>query len=264
MMLLLKVIYRFCYDGFNYYRDPRTKDYFLSGNPLLLFALLTVYYKFVTNWGPRYMKDRKPFQLKLVLTAYNLVQIFLSIRVVHLCSTKVYFFGSYNLICEPVDYTNSELGLLAASEVQKFFLLKVFDLLDTVFFVLRKKQKQVTFLHLYHHIGMVFVGLYAVMFIPGGHVASVGYINAIVHTFMYSYYLYALYQRGSQIWWKKYITLLQIAQFSILSLHWGIMVISPSCGFPKILAFFFFPQNMFMLAMFLQFYYKAYIKNKKC
>lgn len=32
-----------------------------------------------------------------------------------------------------------------------YFISKVVELLDTVFFVLRKKQAQVTFLHVYHH-----------------------------------------------------------------------------------------------------------------
>lgn len=31
-------------------------------------------------------------------------------------------------------------------------MLKLFDLLDTVFFVLRKKQGHVTFLHVRHHV----------------------------------------------------------------------------------------------------------------
>lgn len=39
-----------------------------------------------------------------------------------------------------------------------FFMLKVVDLMDTVFFILRKKNNQVTFLHIYHHAGMVTLG----------------------------------------------------------------------------------------------------------
>lgn len=34
-------------------------------------------------------------------------------------------------------------------------LNKLLDLLDTVFFVLRKKQSHVTFLHVHHHAAMV-------------------------------------------------------------------------------------------------------------
>ncbi|GFW72120.1 hypothetical protein TNCV_4790071 [Trichonephila clavipes] len=34
------------------------------------------------------------------------------------------------------------------------YIIKFIDLLDTVFFVLRKKQAQVTFLHVFHHSGI--------------------------------------------------------------------------------------------------------------
>ena len=58
--------------------------------------------------------------------------------------------------------------------VHLYFIVKVVDLLDTVFFVLRKKQNQVTFLHVYHHVGMVIAGWIAVKYLPGGHVTFVG------------------------------------------------------------------------------------------
>lgn len=48
-----------------------------------------------------------------------------------------------------------------------YFFSKIVELLDTVFFVLRKKQSQVTFLHVYHHtITMGFSWVY-LKFIPG-------------------------------------------------------------------------------------------------
>lgn len=34
---------------------------------------------------------------------------------------------------------------------------KLLDLLDTIFFVLRKKQSHVTFLHVHHHVTMVMI-----------------------------------------------------------------------------------------------------------
>jgi elongation of very long chain fatty acids protein 7 len=49
-----------------------------------------------------------------------------------------------------------------ARAVWLYYMAKVVELLDTVFFVLRKKQSQVSFLHLYHHTLMpicAFIGL---------------------------------------------------------------------------------------------------------
>jgi hypothetical protein len=49
-----------------------------------------------------------------------------------------------------------------------YSMTKVFDLIDTVVFVLRKKPNQITFLHVFHHISMVVNGWVGVKFVPGG------------------------------------------------------------------------------------------------
>lgn len=54
-----------------------------------------------------------------------------------------------------MDYSDDEVPLKIARRCHIYFLVKVLDLMDTVFFVLRKKQNQVSFLHVYHHTGMV-------------------------------------------------------------------------------------------------------------
>lgn len=81
-----------------------------------------------------------------------------------------------------------------------------------VFFVLRKKQNQVTFLHVYHHsLTAVFSWCYLKL-LPGEQGIVVGFLNSVVHVFMYSYYLIAAL--GSKyrkyLWWKKYMTWIQL------------------------------------------------------
>lgn len=103
-------------------------------------------------------------------------------------------------------------ALLIANGCHTYFLLKVADLLDTVFFVLRKKQNQISFLHLYHHTGMVLLTWNAAKFLPGGHSIFTGFLNSIVHVVMYGYYLVSAFnpEYKNNIWWKKYITQMQI------------------------------------------------------
>lgn len=48
-----------------------------------------------------------------------------------------------------------------------YFLLKIYDLVETLFFVLRKKQSQVSFLHLYHHIMILFFTYIGTRSLPG-------------------------------------------------------------------------------------------------
>lgn len=120
--------------------------------------------------------------------------------------------NGYSLLCEPVDWSWNKVPMIIANGCHTYFLLKVVDLLDTVFFVLRKKDNQITFLHLYHHTGMVILTWNATKFFPGGHSVFTGFLNSIIHIVMYSYYLVSAFQPQykNNIWWKKYITQMQI------------------------------------------------------
>lgn len=93
-----------------------------------------------------------------------------------------------------------------------YFVAKLTELLDTIFFVLRKKDKQVTFLHIYHHTCMCMLSWGGVKYYPGGHGLFLGFINSFVHIIMYTYYFLATFgpKYEKYLWWKKYITVLQM------------------------------------------------------
>lgn len=52
-------------------------------SPVPLLTILTTYLYFSLSAGPRWMKDRKPFDLKYVLIVYNALQVAFSIWLVH-------------------------------------------------------------------------------------------------------------------------------------------------------------------------------------
>lgn len=66
-----------------------------------------------------------------------------------------------------MDYEVTEPKMKLVYITYMYFLLKIIDLLDTVFFVLRKKNNQITFLHIYHHAGMVFGTYISCKFLTG-------------------------------------------------------------------------------------------------
>lgn len=82
--------------------------------------------------------------------------------------------------------TLRELGM-----VHFFFLLKVLDLLDTVFIVLKKSSLHLSFLHCYHHFFMVLGTFVSIYWFPGGHFTMLGIVNSLVHAIMYFYYFLA-------------------------------------------------------------------------
>lgn len=58
--------------------DERSKKFFLLENPPTLFAMILISYVLMVKYGPKFMKDRKPFELKAVMMTYNLVQILIN------------------------------------------------------------------------------------------------------------------------------------------------------------------------------------------
>jgi hypothetical protein len=64
-------------------------------------------------------------------------------------------------------------------------------LLDTLFIVLGKKDRQLTFLHCSHHCVVGFGVWYGLWYSPSGDTYFATLVNSFVHFLMYSYYLAA-------------------------------------------------------------------------
>jgi hypothetical protein len=86
--------------------------------------------------------------------------------------------------------------------VYLFYLSKYYELLDTLFLVLKKKP--LIFLHVYHHPATLILCWYSlqVQLTPQWLCTTA---NAIVHTFMYYYYYLAVL--GQTVFWKVCKTL---------------------------------------------------------
>jgi len=144
------------------------------------------------------------------------------------------------------------------------YLLKYYELLDTLFLVIKKKELQ--FLHVYHHALTLMLcqiqmkGHTSIQWIPIT-------INLFVHVLMYFYY--ALSTLGMDVWWKKYLTTLQIVQFIIdIIFCWGatLLVHNPihpvSCYGSDFAALFGSTLLSSYLLLFLDFFFKRYDTSK--
>ncbi|XP_015373451.1 PREDICTED: elongation of very long chain fatty acids protein 4-like, partial [Diuraphis noxia] len=132
-----------------------------------------------------------------------------------------------------------------------------------VFFVLRKKQSHVSFLHVYHHVNMVVTTWTFLRFIKVQQGAICGALNALIHSIMYSYYFLSALGPHMQkyLWWKKYLTRLQIIQF-ILGIIYGISLFIYDCEFPRLFTIYMIFDVLLFLYLFLIFYKKTY-KDKE-
>ncbi|XP_054274999.1 elongation of very long chain fatty acids protein 7-like [Macrosteles quadrilineatus] len=238
--------------------DPRTNSWPLISSPVPGLTIMGAYLYFVLNWGPKYMSHRKPFRLTNILIVYNFLQVLVSVWLFWEALDGAWLYN-YSWKCEPVDWSWTPPALRVARGFYIYFLAKLTELLDTVFFVLRKKDKQVTFLHLYHHTVMPMISWGATKYYPGGHGSFIGMINSFVHIIMYTYYLLAALgpRLHPYLWWKKYITTLQLAQFCIAFVH-SLQLLIYDCEYPRFSLFFILPNAIFFYYLFNDFYNKAY------
>ena len=233
----------------------------LLDNPLWTVAICLTYYYFVKVWGPRFMEKRQPFELRRLMMVYNVFQVlFNGWMFFEACQTGWNF---SNLLCKPIDYSDNPIAYRTIRVGYWFFISKFIDLLDTIFFVLRKKYNQITFLHLSHHGLVPIITCLGIRFLNGGNTHFCGFINAFVHIVMYSYYLLAA--MGPRIQsiiskWKKYVTTLQIVQFVAVSMH-SFTLFFIECDFPISFAYSIGLMEIFFLVLFLNFYRKSYTKK---
>ncbi|KAI5643766.1 GNS1/SUR4 family domain-containing protein [Phthorimaea operculella] len=243
--------------------DPRVQGWFLFDTPLPTLAMVVVYLSFVMVIGPIWMANKKPFQIKTVLVLYNAFQVALSSYMFyeHLMSG---WWGDYSLSCQPVDYSESDQARRMLHLCWVYYFSKLSEFADTVFFVLRKKKSQITWLHLYHHSLTPFEAWLLVKFIAGGHGTFSNIVNNGVHIIMYAYYMMAAMgpQYQKYLWWKKHLTTLQLVQFFMVLFH-SISALVYDCGYPKIIASGLILHSTIFIVLFMNFYMQAYKPKQK-
>ncbi|KAL6459142.1 hypothetical protein MHYP_G00326140 [Metynnis hypsauchen] len=253
------------YDEWMKTADPRTQDWLLMSSPLPQTIIIASYIYFVMSLGPRLMENRKSFDLKRVLVVYNFSVVVLSLYMSYEFVMSGWGTG-YSFGCDLVDYSRSPQAMRMARTCWLYYFSKFIELLDTVFFVLRKKNNQITFLHVYHHSIMPFTWWLGVKFAPGGLGTFHAFLNCIVHVIMYTYYgLSALgpaYQKF--LWWKKHLTSVQLLQFVIVTCHIGQYFFMKDCPYPyPVFIYIIAVYGVVFLLLFLNFWYHAYTKGKR-
>ncbi|KAI4561005.1 hypothetical protein MJG53_017634 [Ovis ammon polii x Ovis aries] len=161
--------------------------------------------------------------------------------------------GGYNLQCQ--DLTSAgEADIRVARVLWWYYFSKLIEFLDTIFFVLRKKTSQITFLHVYHHASMFNIWWCVLNWIPCGQSFFGPTLNSFIHILMYSYYGLSVFpSMHKYLWWKKYLTQAQLVQFLLTISHTMSAVVRP-CGFPLGCLLFQSSYMMTLVILFLNFY----------
>ncbi|XP_076251609.1 very long chain fatty acid elongase AAEL008004-like [Rhynchophorus ferrugineus] len=244
------------------YSDVRVKDWFLMSSPLPTLCMCLTYVYIVKIWGPKMMENRKPFQLKQILIYYNLFQVLFSCWLFYEASMGGWLNG-YSYRCQPVDYSMSPKALRMAHASWWYYISKFTEFFDTFFFVMRKKFAQVSTLHVIHHGIMPLSVWFGVKFTPGGHSTFFGFLNTFVHIIMYTYYFIAALgpQYQKYLWWKKYLTAIQMVQFVLVMLH-AFQLLFINCDYPKAFVWWIGMHAVMFYFLFSNFYKENYMKSK--
>lgn len=260
--------------------DPEQAKHvgFMLKSPLPVVSLTISYILFVCIIGPFLMRNREPFQLKTLIRFYNLFMVF---------TAGILFYKLYNAIeslstlldCSKIFTFSDESTTKIYQMSNLIIIIRISEYLDTIFFTLRKKQNQVTFLHVFHH---AFVPMYAFWILKTGPLrfnVFIIVINSLIHILMYFYYFLATFQQPRDssgvrntsqqgivmtivvhlLKFKKYMTQLQILQFVALAIYAVSPIFRPNrCGVP----WRYITANLLLaygfLGLFLHFYINVY------
>ncbi|XP_048759080.2 elongation of very long chain fatty acids protein 2-like isoform X2 [Ostrea edulis] len=249
-------------------RDPRTKDLFmLSNNPVYVWIITIVYILTVTVIGPRFMKNRPAYSFPRFLVVYNSVLVvwstYMFVEIIASAIHADYWKNGFLCCVYNQDTPKNPKEERMAKVLHMFFISKLVELVDSILMVLRKKQEQISFLHVYHHSSIVNIYWWVTTYIPGGQSWFCSSLNAFVHIIMYAYYaLAAIPSMRGRLWWKKYITRLQLIQFVLIFFH-TIQTTFTGCDFPLWSHILLSSYMISMMVLFGNFYVQAYIKKSR-
>jgi hypothetical protein len=150
-----------------------------------------------------------------------------------------------------------------------FYVSKAWDFWDTIFIIIGKKWRQLSFLHVYHHITIFLFYWLNIKVNYDGDIYLTVVLNGFIHTVMYTYYFICMHTKDPKtgkslpIWWKSSLTMMQLIQFITMMSQGSYLLVT---GCPEISSRITSTYVVYILSLFFlfaQFFVNSYIKPKK-
>lgn len=203
-----------------------------------------------------------PYALKFV---YNVSQIFLCAYMT-IEAGMIAYRSSYAPVCNDYNSENPPMANL----LWLFYVSKIWDFWDTIFIVLGKKWRQLSFLHVYHHFTIFLFYWVNANVQYDGDVYLTILLNGFIHTVMYTYYFICMHTKvpetgkSLEIWWKSSLTMMQMIQFiSMMSQATYLLTHSNCTGHSVRVTSLYLVYILSLFYLFAQFFVASYVKPKK-
>lgn len=249
--------------------DARTREFpFIGTGPWKLLCATGAYLLLIKHLLPKLMNFKKSgFELAWPLRVYNLSMVLANLfAFVH--AARILSWGTKCFGCQLVDANDKSEQTMELLHYGWLFLIsRLIEWLDTIFFVLRKRERQITKLHVFHHSFVPLLSWTYLKYHPSYTMAFFPFINSFVHSIMYSYYFLATFGPKIQpyLWWKRYLTSIQMTQFVLILVQLATIPLSADerCNYPRGLVYFAFAGAILFLWLFYAYYIDTYTKKPK-
>lgn len=223
--------------------------YFVNGVFKLQSTPVVALYLLFVALSPLWIRNVRPLALRKVLVVYNFA-----------CSLISFYSVAFIVLALARNWPRSlfvcQEDALVKHALWVYYVTKYIELLDTVFMVVRHRQRQISLLHVYHHASILMLSEYATTYGNWPAISVPLGLNGVIHVFLYFYYGQAALYPGQRPAWKKNLTQLQLIQFMIGLCHMIVGYLHHGWCYYGIL------YELTMIWLFSNFYYQAYHKER--
>ncbi|KAG0318092.1 hypothetical protein BGZ99_005892 [Dissophora globulifera] len=219
--------------------------------------LISLGYLFTIFVGMRIMKNFNRFEVKTFSLLHNFVLVSIS---AYMCGGVLYeaYQAKYTLFENQADH--SAAGLPMAKMIWLFYFSKTMEFIDTMIMIVKKNNRQVSFLHVYHHCSIFTIWWLVTFVAPTGEAYFSAALNSFIHVIMYGYYFLSALGFKQVSFIKFYITRSQMTQFCMMMIQssWDMysMKVLGRPGYPFFITALLFVYMWTMLGLFYNFYRK--------
>ncbi|KAF9112887.1 hypothetical protein BGX27_002644 [Mortierella sp. AM989] len=219
--------------------------------------LITLGYLITVFVGMQIMKTFNRFEVKSFSLLHNFVLVSIS---AYMCGGVLYeaYKGNYTLFENMADHTSK--GFPMAKMIWLFYFSKIMEFVDTMIMVLKKNNRQISFLHIYHHSSIFMIWWLVTFSAPNGEAYFSAALNSFIHVIMYGYYFLSALGFKQVSFIKFYITRSQMTQFCMMSIQssWDMYAqkVLGRSGYPFFITALLWVYMWTMLGLFYNFYRK--------